>query len=162
VRPEVSGARILACDVGGCCLLQDASAAPVSAAETVRTAVATRRNGSPVQRSGDGEGRRRLPARRLTARRATGSPHDRKFTIADANLNPVYNRCPNLNQHREPGHETSVTRRAFQKGRDDMPTTKSGAAKRGFAAMDPAKQREIASKGGKASHGGGRRSSAAR
>jgi general stress protein YciG len=38
-----------------------------------------------------------------------------------------------------------------------MPTTKSGAAKRGFAAMDPAKQREIASKGGKASHGGGRR-----
>ena len=34
----------------------------------------------------------------------------------------------------------------------------SGGAKRGFAAMDPAKQREIASKGGKASHGGGRRS----
>ena len=38
-----------------------------------------------------------------------------------------------------------------------MPTTSSGAAKRGFAAMDPAKQREIASKGGKASHGGGRK-----
>ncbi len=38
-----------------------------------------------------------------------------------------------------------------------MPTRKTGAAKRGFAAMDPAKQREIASKGGKASHGGGRR-----
>jgi hypothetical protein len=34
--------------------------------------------------------------------------------------------------------------------------TKSGS-KRGFAAMDPAKQREIASKGGKASHGGGRK-----
>ena len=34
----------------------------------------------------------------------------------------------------------------------------SGRSKRGFAAMDPAKQREIASKGGKASHGGGRRS----
>ena len=34
-----------------------------------------------------------------------------------------------------------------------MATIKS---KRGFAAMDPAKQREIASKGGKASHGGGR------
>ena len=34
-----------------------------------------------------------------------------------------------------------------------MAATKS---KRGFAAMDPAKQREIASKGGKASHGGGR------
>ena len=43
-----------------------------------------------------------------------------------------------------------------------MPTTKTGGAKRGFAAMDPAKQREIASKGGKASHGGGRRSAASR
>jgi len=31
-------------------------------------------------------------------------------------------------------------------------------AKRGFAAMDPAKQREIASKGGRASRGGGRKS----
>lgn len=30
---------------------------------------------------------------------------------------------------------------------------------RGFAAMDKEKQREIASKGGKASHGGGRSSS---
>jgi general stress protein YciG len=38
-----------------------------------------------------------------------------------------------------------------------MPTMKSGTSKRGFAAMDPAKQREIASKGGKASHGGGRK-----
>jgi general stress protein YciG len=35
-------------------------------------------------------------------------------------------------------------------------------AKRGFAAMDPAKQREIASKGGKASHGGGRPPSSSR
>ena len=35
----------------------------------------------------------------------------------------------------------------------------SGGAKRGFAAMSPEKQREIASKGGKASHGGGRKSS---
>jgi hypothetical protein len=43
-----------------------------------------------------------------------------------------------------------------------MPASKSGASKRGFAAMDPAKQREIASKGGKASHGGGRRSSSSR
>jgi general stress protein YciG len=34
----------------------------------------------------------------------------------------------------------------------------SGGAKRGFAAMSPEKQREIASKGGKASHGGGRKS----
>jgi general stress protein YciG len=43
--------------------------------------------------------------------------------------------------------------------RETMP--KSGSSKRGFAAMDPAKQREIASKGGKASHGGGRKSSSA-
>jgi general stress protein YciG len=43
-----------------------------------------------------------------------------------------------------------------------MPTSKSGGSKRGFAAMDPAKQREIASKGGKASHGGGRRPSTSR
>jgi general stress protein YciG len=33
---------------------------------------------------------------------------------------------------------------------------KSRTSKRGFAAMSPEKQREIASKGGKASHGGGR------
>ena len=43
-----------------------------------------------------------------------------------------------------------------------MPTKRSGGSKRGFAAMDPAKQREIASKGGKASHGGGRKSSSSR
>jgi general stress protein YciG len=42
---------------------------------------------------------------------------------------------------------------------ENMAGTKSGGgSKRGFAAMDPAKQREIASKGGRASHGGGRRS----
>ena len=35
-------------------------------------------------------------------------------------------------------------------------TMKTGTSKRGFAAMSPEKQREIASKGGKASHGGGR------
>ena len=41
-----------------------------------------------------------------------------------------------------------------------MPTkSASSGAKRGFAAMSPEKQREIASKGGKASHGGGRKSS---
>ena len=38
-----------------------------------------------------------------------------------------------------------------------MPTTSTSGAKRGFAAMSPEKQREIASKGGKASHGGGRK-----
>jgi len=47
-------------------------------------------------------------------------------------------------------------------GRSVMPTNRSGGSKRGFAAMDPAKQREIASKGGKASHGGGRKSRASR
>ena len=38
-----------------------------------------------------------------------------------------------------------------------MAGSTDGKSKRGFAAMDPAKQREIASKGGRASHGGGRR-----
>lgn len=47
-------------------------------------------------------------------------------------------------------------------GRTKMATTRSGGSKRGFAAMDPAKQREIASKGGKASHGGGRKSNSSR
>jgi hypothetical protein len=42
-----------------------------------------------------------------------------------------------------------------------MPQSSSGGAKRGFAAMSPEKQREIASKGGKASHGGGRKSASA-
>ena len=50
----------------------------------------------------------------------------------------------------------------LQEGEEGMPSTKSGGSKRGFAAMDPAKQREIASKGGKASHGGGRKSSSSR
>jgi hypothetical protein len=40
---------------------------------------------------------------------------------------------------------------------ESMAETKIGGSKRGFAAMDPAKQREIASKGGRASHGGGRK-----
>jgi general stress protein YciG len=43
-----------------------------------------------------------------------------------------------------------------------MAATKSSGSKRGFAAMDPAKQREIASKGGKASHGGGRPANSSR
>jgi len=38
-----------------------------------------------------------------------------------------------------------------------MAPTNTGRAKRGFAAMSPEKQREIAAKGGRASHGGGRR-----
>jgi general stress protein YciG len=36
---------------------------------------------------------------------------------------------------------------------------KSGTSKRGFASMDESKQREIARKGGRASHGGGRKKS---
>jgi len=35
-------------------------------------------------------------------------------------------------------------------------SNRGGGSKRGFAAMDEKKQREIASKGGKASRGGGR------
>jgi hypothetical protein len=46
--------------------------------------------------------------------------------------------------------------------RESMANTKSSGSKRGFAAMSPEKQREIASKGGKASHGGGRKSSSSR
>lgn len=38
-----------------------------------------------------------------------------------------------------------------------MADTRTGTSKRGFAAMSPEKQREIAAKGGRASHGGGRR-----
>jgi general stress protein YciG len=38
-----------------------------------------------------------------------------------------------------------------------MATVKSGSSKRGFAAMSPEKQREIAAKGGRASHGCGRK-----
>jgi general stress protein YciG len=38
----------------------------------------------------------------------------------------------------------------------------SRGSKRGFAAMDKEKQRKIASMGGKASHGGGRKSKSSR
>lgn len=45
-------------------------------------------------------------------------------------------------------------------GRNNRGNTNStGKARRGFAAMDPAKQREIASRGGRASRGGGNRRS---
>ena len=37
-----------------------------------------------------------------------------------------------------------------------MPNIGSSSSKRGFAAMSTEKQREIAKKGGEASHGGGR------
>jgi hypothetical protein len=67
----------------------------------------------------------------------------------------------NLHQHCEPLHFFAVVG-APSVGRKQMAATKSGGSKRGFAAMDPAKQREIASKGGKASHGGGRKAASSR
>jgi hypothetical protein len=67
----------------------------------------------------------------------------------------------NLNQHCEPRLCNSVTPPPSVR-RKHMAATKTGGSKRGFAAMDPAKQREIASKGGKASHGGGRKASSSR
>jgi hypothetical protein len=67
----------------------------------------------------------------------------------------------NLDQHYEPAPKRRVGQPPSTR-RVSMPATKSGGSKRGFAAMDPAKQREIASKGGKASHGGGRKASSSR
>jgi general stress protein YciG len=69
---------------------------------------------------------------------------------------------PNLHQHCEPGPRCGVLESPNGIGRIDMASNRSGGSKRGFAAMDPAKQREIASKGGKASHGGGRKSRSSR
>jgi general stress protein YciG len=43
-----------------------------------------------------------------------------------------------------------------------MANARGGGSKRGFAAMSPEKQREIAAKGGRASHGGGRRPGSSR
>ncbi len=43
------------------------------------------------------------------------------------------------------------------KGQESKSGGKQNTSNRGFASMDEAKQREIASKGGKASHGGGRK-----
>jgi general stress protein YciG len=68
----------------------------------------------------------------------------------------------NLDQHCEPLFGDGVGKPPINQGVTEMQATKSGGSKRGFAAMDPAKQREIASKGGKASHGGGRKSSSSR
>jgi hypothetical protein len=59
-------------------------------------------------------------------------------------------------------NQTAFQSRHSALGRIIMATSRSGGSKRGFAAMDPAKQREIASKGGKASHGGGRKSRSSR
>jgi hypothetical protein len=72
-----------------------------------------------------------------------------------------YGRFPNFHQHCEPLPKNGVAKRSSI-GRNQMAVTKTGGSKRGFAAMDPAKQREIASKGGKASHGGGRKAASHR
>lgn len=40
------------------------------------------------------------------------------------------------------------------RGNDDNKKKEGGGGRQGFASMDPEKQREIASEGGKASHGG--------
>lgn len=47
-----------------------------------------------------------------------------------------------------------ATNQGNQGGRGSNQGKKGDTSKRGFASMDPEKQREIASKGGKASHGG--------
>jgi hypothetical protein len=65
----------------------------------------------------------------------------------------------NINQLCELCARSGVGQQPYSQGEEAMAATKSGGSKRGFAAMDPAKQREIASKGGKASHGGGRKAS---
>jgi general stress protein YciG len=61
----------------------------------------------------------------------------------------------------EPSFQATVSvlmgRRWMQALEEKMATNITGRAKRGFAAMAPEKQREIAAKGGRASHGGGRR-----
>jgi general stress protein YciG len=51
-----------------------------------------------------------------------------------------------------------ATTRSFTKENSDMTTTDTDApnSRRGFASMDMSKQREIASKGGKAAHAQGR------
>jgi len=48
------------------------------------------------------------------------------------------------------GNEIKIRMAATRNGGGSQ----SGGAKRGFAAMDPAKQREIAARGGRASHAG--------
>jgi hypothetical protein len=89
-----------------------------------------------------------------------GSVGATEFT-SGLNLRALQRQFANLNQQCEPGRQNGVgvLRAAW---RETMAATKTGGSKRGFAAMDPAKQREIASKGGKASHGGGRKASASR
>ena len=88
----------------------------------------------------------------------------REFRRALNSRNPLRtnNNHHNLNQIRELLWRRGVRAGSVITGEDAMPQTKSGGSKRGFAAMSPEKQREIASMGGKASHGGGRKSNAGR
>lgn len=47
-----------------------------------------------------------------------------------------------------------VAKKHSQQASDKRNQSSHSSGKQGFASMDPQKQREIASKGGKASHGG--------
>ena len=50
----------------------------------------------------------------------------------------------------------------MEKQNDKRENQNDQTSNRGFASMDEDRQREIASKGGKASHGGGRKANASR
>ncbi len=52
------------------------------------------------------------------------------------------------------GRQRDSVSRSSDDGAEQGP--RNGKSNRGFASMSPERQREIASKGGKASHGGGR------
>jgi uncharacterized protein len=54
------------------------------------------------------------------------------------------------------GNETNARAQAGRLGNEAGPAKPSGTSRRGFASMDPAEQRRIASEGGKASHASGR------
>jgi hypothetical protein len=81
--------------------------------------------------------------------------------VRETALTCISHNRPNSGETVEPlfPRRVGLTLRSVANQEKVMPETKS---KRGFAAMDPAKQREIASKGGKASHGGGRRANSSR
>ena len=98
---------------------------------------------------------------RLNCPTSVGFHRRIEFILATGCLTALATAVSNLDQHCEPGQKKCVA--AMHSGGDSrMPTTRTGGSKRGFAAMDPAKQREIASKGGKASHGGGRKAASSR
>jgi general stress protein YciG len=91
---------------------------------------------------------------------STGFRNTTNFTF-HRDIERIATAVPNIDQHYELRLPTGV-QMSNSSRRKRMPRTISGGSKRGFAAMDPAKQREIASKGGKASHGGGRKAASSR